>query len=127
MTPEVANAFFARYASEFDQCNWPGFAAFYNEPALSVRADGSVKLLPSRTDVRAFFESVSDTWHGEGYSRFRFSDLEVTPIGSRSALITLTWHLERTDQNRIRSWRQSYQLIAVGSAWRVVASTFHAP
>ena len=37
--------FFKRYQFEFDQQNWTSFAALFHEPAMSVRADGSVMLI----------------------------------------------------------------------------------
>ena len=120
-------AFFARYGTEFDSCNWPAFVALYHEPALSVRGDGSVTCLMSRADARTFFENVVAAWHLEGYQRFEARDLDVMPLGSRSLLATLDWHMLRGDGSLIRKWRQSYQLILVQQEWQVLASTFHAP
>jgi ketosteroid isomerase-like protein len=119
-------AFFERYGAEFDRRNWSEYTSFFHEPCLSVRGDGSVKYFQTRAEVRQFFEAVADTWRGEGYIRFAFSDLEVTPIGSRSLLATLNWQMLRQDGTAVRTWRQSYQLIRVEPKWQVLISTYHA-
>ena len=124
---EQVRKFFDFYALQFDECNWPEFIALYCEPALSVRADGSVKLMNTHAEVLEFFRHVSDTWRIEGYSSFATSNLNVKSLGSRSVLATFTWHMQRANGSLIRAWQQSYQLIVVGQNWRVLASTFHAP
>lgn len=120
-----AQAFFDRYARDFDLPAWPAFSAHYCEPAFSVRADGSVAVLGTRSAVAEFFSGVWATWRQEGYSRFAISNLSATPVGGQSALVTLTWHLLREDGTQIRQWNQSYQLLQVGGAWKVLSSTFH--
>ena len=57
---EHAKAFVERYTREFDQSNWPTFAFLFNEPAVSVRGDGTVKLLSSYSEALAFFRGVSE-------------------------------------------------------------------
>jgi hypothetical protein len=127
LSPGHANAFMERYARTFDECNWPEFISLFNEPALTVRGDGSVKLLSSHSDALSFFQGVSDGWRSEGYAWFSTSDLEVTALGSRSGLLTWNWHMHRADGTVIKQWRQSYQVIVVVSEWRVLTSTFQAP
>ncbi|MDR0779428.1 MAG: hypothetical protein LBF16_01885 [Pseudomonadales bacterium] len=120
-----AQAFFDRYAQDFDCADWFAFSSHYHEPAFSVRADGSVAVLSNRSAVADFFKYVWSTWRAEGYSRFGISDLSAVPVGEQSALITFTWHLLRDDGSQIRQWNQSYQLLQVSGVWKVLSSTFH--
>ena len=120
-----ATAFFSNYAKSFDERDWDRFVGLYHVPALSVRADGSVKLMESVSQVDEFFRAVSAAWEREGYSHFTTSDLVAQSLGSRSMLVTFTWHMRRADDSLIKSWRQSYQLVRVDRDWRVIASTFH--
>jgi ketosteroid isomerase-like protein len=122
---EEAQAFFDRYGRDFDLADWPAFCAHYCEPAFSVRADGTVAVLGNWRAVEQFFSRVWSTWRQEGYGRFSFSDLSVAPVGGQSVLTTLTWHLLRADGSEIRQWDQSYQLLQVAGAWKVLSSTFH--
>ncbi len=54
--------FFKRYQSEFEQQNWEVFASLFHEPAMSVRADGSVMVIPSHTEGARLCASVAAYW-----------------------------------------------------------------
>jgi hypothetical protein len=92
---------------------------------VTVRADGSVHCLQSREELQSFFQKIADTYHQEGSRRSKYVDLEVGAIGSRSALVSLTWELLREDGSTIRRWRQSYNLLRLDQDWKILASTFH--
>ena len=91
-----------------------------------MRADSSVKLLVNHADAKALFTQAWEGWRKEGYVRFAISELSAVELGTRSMLVTLSWHLLRADATEIRKWRQSYQLLLSGDTWRVISSTFHA-
>lgn len=120
-----ASEFFERYARSFDERDWPTFVALFHVPALSVRGDGAVALLATPDQAQSFFAQVSEAWRADGYARFAMSGLEVRPLGERSVLVTLTWHMQREDGSPLDEWQQSYQLL-VGPQWQVLSSTFHA-
>jgi hypothetical protein len=117
--------FFQRYQREFDQQNWPAFAALFHEPAFSVRGDGSVMLIPTYADGERLYAAVAQAWRGEGYAKFEMQDFEVLHMGRDSRLVSFDWRMLREDGQLIRRWRQSYQLIRTPQGWRVVMSTFH--
>ena len=52
-------------------------------------------------------------------------DLEVVPIGERSALATATWKNLRPDGSLAWQWRQSYNVVRFAESWRILAATFH--
>ena len=120
-----ANAFLEEYNRAFASISGDQIAALYHEPCITVRGDGSVHCMQSRTELARFFQDVADTYYRDGYRNGRFSSLEVTPIGERSALITLDWEMLREDGDLIRQWRQSYNLVRVGAEWQILASIFH--
>jgi hypothetical protein len=117
--------FFKRYQFEFDQQNWASFAALFHEPAMSVRADGSVMVIPSHAEGEHLYQSVSKAWRAEGYARFEMKDFEVLALGQDSRLVSFDWVMLSERGALIRQWRQSYQLIRTQNAWRVFTSTFH--
>jgi hypothetical protein len=119
--------FFKRYQSEFDQQNWASFAALFHEPAMSVRADGSVMVIPTHADGARLYASVSSAWRGEGYERFEMENFEVLALGQDSRLVSFDWLMLSEHGELIRRWRQSYQLIRPQGAWQVFTSTFHKP
>jgi hypothetical protein len=119
--------FFKRYQHEFDQQNWAHFAALFNEPAMSLRADGSVMVVPTHADGARLYESVSAAWRAEGYARFETENFEVLALGQDSRLVSFDWLMLSSGGELIRSWRQSYQLMRTKGDWQVFTSTFHKP
>ena len=85
--------FFTKYRTAFDDNNMKEFSAFFNEPFVSVRADGSVQSLATNKDAEDFFPQVIETWKKEGYHSFTISDFEVVKLGSTSVIVTFTWEM----------------------------------
>ena len=92
-----------------------------------MRGDGSIHSLQSREELARFFQGVADNYQKDGYAGGRFDELQVSPIGGRSALATMDWQMLRRDGSLIREWRQSYNLVREGSGWQILVSTFHVP
>src|SRR5262245_62110435 len=124
LTAEI-RTFVENYIAAFDAADGPAIAALYHLPCLTVRGDGSVHCFQDKETARSFFKKVADTYHQDGCRRSRYFDLEVAPIGARSALATLTWEQLREDGSSIRRWRQSYNLLRDDKAWKILTSTFH--
>jgi hypothetical protein len=124
ITDEV-RGFFEEYAKAFDSIDGNRIAALYHMPTLTMRGDASIHCLQSRKELARFFQGVADTYYKEGYRNGSFNNLQVVPIGGRSALATLDWELRRGDGSVIREWRQSYNVVRVGSEWQILVSTFH--
>jgi ketosteroid isomerase-like protein len=122
---DEARAFVENYARTFDSCDGDRIAALYHAPCVTMRGDGSIHCLQSREALASFFQGVADTYRRDGYRASRFSNLQVTPIGGRSALVTVDWELLRADGSMIRQWRQSYNLVRVDGGWQILVSTFH--
>jgi hypothetical protein len=124
ITDEV-RGFFEEYTQAFDSIDGNRIAALYHTPTVTMRGDASIHCLQSREELARFFQGVADTYYKEGYRGGSFKNLEVVPIGGRSALATLDWELRRGDGSVIREWRQSYNVVRVGSGWQILVSTFH--
>ena len=119
--------FFKRYQFECEQQNWLKFAALFYEPAMSVRADGSVMLIPTHAEGARLYESVASAWRAQGYARFETEEFEVLDLGQDSRLVSFDWLMLSQHGELRRRWRQSYQLIRTQGAWQVFTSTFHKP
>jgi hypothetical protein len=122
---EEVRRFFETYANTFASIDGAAIAKLYHSPCVTVRGDGSVLCLQTRDEVQAFFQKVADGYSREGFHGGPFANLDVVAIGTRSALATLDWEMLREDKTLIRRWRQSYNLLRVGTEWRILASTFH--
>ena len=114
------NQYNEAFATDGDQ-----IAALYCIPTISMRVDGSIHGFQSRDEVARFFQGVIDTYRGEGAIGGSPHDLEVIPIGERSALATVTWKNLRADGSVARQWRQSYNVVRYAGGWRILATTVH--
>ena len=123
----VVRHFFEDYRAAFDAVDGARIAALYHAPTITMRADGSIHCLESSDALAEFFQRVAERYVAEGYRASRFRIVDLTPIGTASALATLDWELLREDGSLIRSWRQSYNIVRVDDAWRIILSTFHVP
>lgn len=117
--------YFSSYAATFDARDWDSFIAHYHQPAMSIRADGTVVLLHNHQQASSFFQSVAEKWRQEGYTHFTTRDFEVCTLGRYSAIVTFTWEMRSADNSIIRHWRQSYQVNSRDNIWYVCLSTFH--
>jgi len=124
ITDEV-RIFFEEYAKAFDSIDGNRIAALYYMPTVTMRGDASIHCLQSREELARFFQGVADTYYKDGYRSGSFKNLQVVPIGGRSALATMDWELRRGDGSIIREWRQSYNVVRVGNGWQILVSTFH--
>src|SRR5215472_11693175 len=117
--------FLNRYTEAF--LTWDGdkIAEFYCVPTITMRGDGSIHCFRSREKIVRFFQSVADTYKGEGTAGGTATDIVAVPLGERSALATVTWTNLRPDGNVARQWRQSYNVVRFAEGWRILAATFH--
>jgi hypothetical protein len=122
---DEVRGFFEEYTKAFDSIDGSRIAALYHMPTVTMRGDASIHCLQSREELARFFQGVADTYYKDGYRAGSFKNLQVVPIGGRSALATLDWELRRGDGSVIREWRQSYNVVRVGSGWQILVSTFH--
>jgi len=118
-------AFLADYTKAFNSNNGAEIAKLYNAPCLTVRGDGSIYCFQSREEVERFFQPYVEGLYREGCRNWRYSNLEVAPIGGRCVLATMHWEPLREDGTPLRKWRQSYNLVRVDNALRILVSTFH--
>ena len=123
---EIA-AFLDLYYRTFATFDGEQIAGLYCVPSITMRGDGSIHCFQSREETARFFQGVADTYRVEGATGGTMHDLDVVPIGERSALATVTWKNLRPDGSMTRQWRQSYNVVRFDEGWRVLATTFHLP
>lgn len=124
---EDLTRFFDDFVNAFASFKGAPLADLYLVPGVALRGDGLIQGLQSRTEIERFFQATLDRYHREGCRACRFKDLDVVPIGGRSALGTVTWELLGEDAAVLKTWRQSYNLVRTDSGWKVFASTYHLP
>jgi hypothetical protein len=119
------STFLNQYLETFTTFDADQIAGWYCVPTITMRADGSINCFQSREEIARFFQRVADIYQGEGATSGTMHDLEVVPIGGRSALVTVTWKNRRPDGSVARQWRQSYNVVRFDEGWRILAATVH--
>ncbi|HEY3847125.1 MAG TPA: hypothetical protein VGL95_08430 [Acetobacteraceae bacterium] len=123
---DVAGALFDRFASAFGTFDAANVAALFAVPSVALRNDGTIVALSSREDVLRYYQAALDGYNRGGCRSCRWMDLEVTPMGMRALLASVTWELLREDASVARRWRQSYCLSMHGNAPRIFSTAMHA-
>jgi hypothetical protein len=119
------STFLNQYLETFITFDADQIAGWYCVPTITMRADGSINCFQCREEIARFFQRVADIYQGEGATSGTMHDLEVVPIGGRSALVTVTWKNRRPDGSVARQWRQSYNVVRFDEGWRILAATVH--
>jgi hypothetical protein len=99
---------------------------FFHLPCIFVGADGSASLFREAKDISAFHRPRLELFRKGGVRRPMTKDFEVVPLGTRSALASVSWELRREDGSIERAWRHSYNLVDTNAGWRILVSTFQA-
>lgn len=110
-----------RKSGDVDELN-----SFFHLPCIFVGADGSALLLRTPADISAFHRSRLDMFKKGGVEKPRNRDLDVLPMGARSAVVSVSWELCRADDSIERAWRHSYNVIKTEAGWTILVSTFQA-
>lgn len=119
----------ARYFDDFQEA----FASFEGQrvgrkfalPYLVVTASGNNRLLASAAEVNSYFQGYLDEYRAQGCRSCRYSNLQVTWLGSESALASVYWSLLDDAGKQVLSWSESYLLSLVGPEARAVVSVDH--
>jgi hypothetical protein len=123
---DVAGALFDRFATAFGTFDAANVADLFAVPSVTLRNDGSVVALSTREDILRYYQAALDGYNRDGCRSCRWMDLEVTTIGMRALLATVSWELLREDQSVARRWRQSYCLSKHGNAPKIFSTVMHA-
>ncbi len=122
-----AQAFFEAFASAFRAFDGPIIAQRYVAPYLSLSAEGTLRQFATQEQIGEYFHNIVAQYHNQGCRACRFNTLAVTPLGSNSALASITWELLRSDDSVVSSWRESYTLMRTPDGLRIFTSIDHAP
>jgi ketosteroid isomerase-like protein len=122
---QAVEAFLDDYVEAFTANDGARIARLYHAPCVTVRADGSIHSFQTESEAQAFFQRLADTYYRDGCRGWKYENLEVSPLGGRSAVATMDWQMQREDGSAIRRWRQSYNFVEIDGRLRILASTFH--
>jgi hypothetical protein len=99
---------------------------FFHLPCIFVGADGSALLFRGAEDISAFHRPRLELFRKGGIEKPNNKDFTVLSLGSRSALVSVSWELCRANGSIERAWRHSYNVINTDAGWKILVSTFQA-
>ena len=117
--------FFDDFVEAFRSFDGTRIAGRYVVPYVALHGRGQIDSFATLADVARYFQSVVDDYFAEGCRSCRYKDLEIAPIGSQSAIGTVTWELLRENEDVLKIWRESYNLSRTADGLRIYASTDH--
>jgi ketosteroid isomerase-like protein len=124
---DMPEALIAAYVELWNRHDLTGLDRMYETPTTTLRADGSMHVLPTDAAVRTFYDGALRAYEAEGYSTCAILDVSTIPAGRHAAVLQGTWAMYRLDGSEIRRWRQTYSLVRRPDGWRIFASIVHAP
>lgn len=119
-------AFLDEFVDLFRTFDGPELMRLYRSPYAGLQEDGSIQLCATAPETASYFQDVLDEYLARGCRSCRYEDLVVVPLGTQSALASLTWALCLESGIVMNSWRESYLLTRTDGALRVFASVDHA-
>jgi hypothetical protein len=119
---EPVSKFFERYLAVWDSPEKT--AAFYNEPFLAARG-GTVRLCQTKKDAVAFFEDVDQKYRAKGMAAGELLAIDARELGGNAAAAIIHWAYQDRGGNTLWESTFTYNLYAVGGAWKIVLQTMH--
>jgi len=128
MISELAvHQFLRTYLLSFGDLSGESMAAHYHLPSVMTRADGSVHCFLEAESARVTLSDLTKAYIAQGARAWRYENLDVVPIGRRSILASVDWHMLDSHEGLLRSWRHSYNLVESAEHLIILAATFNVP
>ncbi len=118
--------FFESFCIAFSEFDGALIAQRYVAPYTSLNSDGRPKVLSTHEEIGKYFQGFLDKYREQGCHSCSFKELQVVPMGIKSALASVTWVLRHLDHYVVSTWCESYNLTYSNGELRIYASTDHA-
>jgi hypothetical protein len=118
MTAEM-RSFFEEYSHAYDAFDVVRIAEFVSQPLLTVR-DGAVTVHDTPEKLHAFFRALLEWFKGIQHGTTSITQLDVHPLGQKSAFVNVVWRSTRADRSTFTEWPTAYHLIHDGERWKIL-------
>ena len=123
---DEAKEFFDQFVAAFGTFDGNVVARLFSHPYVAIDQHGNQKVLICDRETATYFQGYLDNYKSRGSESCCYEDLEVVPMGSLAALISVTWTLKNAEGVGIESWRESYCVLRKGGQLRASVSVDHA-
>ncbi len=108
---DAVHRFFDEFDAAFVTFDGDVIARRYAEPYLACRADGSSETFHSCAAIGRYFDHIVKGYYQIGVRSCTHRDVEITDVGERHTLATVTWELRDDAGATVITWRESYLLV----------------
>ena len=112
------------YGRRYLEGDTAGVLALCEVPFLAVR-DGETFHLPDAEAVFDHFQAHIDAYHAAGGAAIERVSSDLRPLGERSCIATVCWHVLGRDHELVRERITTYHLVAPDGDWRILSYTNH--
>lgn len=116
--------FFAHYAERYMASDVDAISAMYEAPMLALR-EGRAIHLADRTAVREHLKEVMAAYARSGAARADIAALDVVPLGTSSASVTVRWHVRDGSGGLLKDFYTTYHLLRTDGEWQILSYTNH--
>ena len=121
-----ATAFFDAFVAAFGTFDGKVVAQLFTCPYLAMDAEGNSNVFLTSADIADYFQKYLNSYQSDGCKSCSFHNLEAVAIGTKNALLTVTWKLLRSNGVEVSSWRESYNVVRTNNQLQAYASVDHA-
>ena len=112
------------YTRRYVAADIDGVTDLCEVPFLAIR-EGHAIHMPDRSAVRDHFARIIAGYQAAGFASFAPVELDIHPMGERSAFVTVRWHALDGDGQIARDSRTTYHVLASEAGWRILSYTNH--
>ena len=124
MDDQFFSSFFSNYAKCYDEFNMEGLVKYYFAPTLMVK-NGLVVALMTYDEIHEHLEGLLAGYKEHGYLKGNLAGIEVKPLGTWSAAITVHWIIDHVNGSILRDFHSTYNLLKQEGYWKILVTTNH--
>lgn len=111
--------FFEDYAKTYDAFDVRGMSNYVACPLVTVY-EGEPTCHNDSAEVESFFSKLLEWFRDIEHGTASISNLNVQPLGDRSAFASVLWRSTRADKASFLEWSTAYQLIKPSGNWKIL-------
>ena len=117
--------FFDDFVDDFQHFDGHIIASRYLAPYMTISSEGNVVLYETKQDIAQYFSKILSEYKVSQVDHCTYSNFDFSALGKKSFITTVDWHMLRKDNTLVIKWRESYILVLVDEALKIVSSIDH--
>ncbi|WP_035056110.1 nuclear transport factor 2 family protein [Andreprevotia chitinilytica] len=120
--PQALQQLFEQYRDAFNRLDGEAIARFYAVPS-GIAQDGIYTHWADFEAIRSNMVGLCNLYRDNGYVTAHFEHSTFLPQGPNHAVVSLSWHIDRSQDQEPWRFQTSYNLLRTESGWRILLCT----